>query len=109
MKVILLQDVNKLGKKYEVKNVSDGHARNFLIPKGFVKPATKEALEWLEIQKEMIKKNEEDDLKQAETQASSIDGMELMIPVKVGNEGEMFESINSQKISERFKELRFDI
>ena len=109
MKVILLQDINKLGKKYEIKNVSDGHARNLLIPKGLVKPATKEALEWLEIQKEMIKKNEEDDLKQAETQASSIDGMELMIPVKVGNEGEMFESINSQKISERFKELGLDI
>ena len=44
MKVILLQDVDKIGKKYEVKDVAAGHARNFLIPKGLAKPATEEAL-----------------------------------------------------------------
>ena len=109
MRVILLQDVNKLGKKHEVKNVSDGHARNFLIPKGLVKPATKEALEWLELQREILKKQEEDDLKQTQVQVSSIDGMELIIPVKIGDEGQLFESINAQKISEKFKELGFDI
>ncbi|MDO8558760.1 MAG: 50S ribosomal protein L9 [bacterium] len=109
MKVILLQDVNKLGKKYEVKNVSDGHARNLLIPKGLVKPATKEALEWLEVQKEILKKSAEDDLNKTEDIASSIDGMELVITVKIGDEGQLFESINAQKISERFKELNFDI
>lgn len=109
MKVVLLQDINKIGKKHEVKNVSDGHARNFLIPKGLVKPATKEALEWLEIQKEILRKKSENDLKKTEEQASSIDGMEVVITVKTGDEGEMFESINAQKISERFKELGFDI
>ncbi len=109
MKVILLQDVNKLGKKYEVKNVSDGHARNLLIPKGLVKPATKEALEWLEVQKEILRKSAENDLKKSEDIASNIDGMELVITVKIGDEGQLFESINAQKISERFKELNLDI
>ena len=109
MRVILLQDVNKLGKKHEVKNVSDGHARNFLIPKGLVRPATKEAMEWLELQKEILKKQEEDDLKQTQVQVSSIDGMELIIPVRIGDEGQLFESINAQKISEKFKELGLDI
>ena len=52
MKVILLQDVENLGKKYEVKNIKTGYARNFLIPKGLVKPATDEALEWLKTVKE---------------------------------------------------------
>lgn len=109
MKVILLQDVNKVGKKFEVKDVSSGHARNFLIPRGLAKPATKEALEWLDIQKEITRKKAEDDLKETEGRASSIDGMELVIPVKVGDEGEMFESITAQKISEKFKELGFNI
>lgn len=109
MKVILLQDINKLGRKYEVKNVSDGHARNLLIPKGLVRPATKEALEWLEIQKEIIRKKEEDDLKQTQEKVSGIDGRELIIQVKVGQEGQLFESINAQKISEKFKELGFNI
>lgn len=109
MRVILLQDIDKVGKKYEVKNVSDGYARNFLIPKGLVRPATEEALEWLEIQKEILRKTAEEDLKKTETRASSIDGMELIIPVKIGDSGELFESINAQKISEKFKELGFDI
>ena len=103
MRVILLQDVDKVGKKYEVKNVSDGHARNFLIPKGFVKPATEEALEWLKIQKEILRKKAEEDLKKAEEQASAIDGMEVVIPVKVGDEGQLFESVASQKILEKLK------
>ena len=51
MKVILLQDVRKLGAKYDVKNVADGYARNFLIPKGLVKIATQAVLYELEAEK----------------------------------------------------------
>ena len=109
MKVILLQDIDNLGKKYEIKNVADGHARNFLIPKGLVKPATEEALEWLEVQKEILRKKAEDDLKKTAGEASSIDGLEVVIQVKLGNEGQLFESITSQKISEKLKEMGFDI
>ena len=47
MKVVLLEDVEKVGKKYEVKEVKDGFARNFLIPKNLAKLATKEVLEWV--------------------------------------------------------------
>ena len=60
MRVILLQDIDKLGKKYDVKEVSDGYARNFLIPNGLVKQTTKESLKWVKVQKEIeIKKSEE--------------------------------------------------
>lgn len=109
MKVILLQDIKDIGKKYDVKNVADGHARNLLIPKGLVKPATPEALKWLEIQKEIISKKAEEDLKGIQEMASSIDGMEVAVSVKIGDEGQLFESINSQKISERLKELGFEV
>ena len=109
MKVILLQDIEKVGKKYEVKEVADGYVKNFLIPKGLVKPATKENLKWLEAQKEIEAKKAEEELKKIQEQASTIDGEELIIPVKIGDEGQLFESITSQKIYEKLKESGFNI
>ncbi|MBI2624950.1 MAG: 50S ribosomal protein L9 [Candidatus Nealsonbacteria bacterium] len=109
MKVILLQDVEKLGKKFELKDVSDGHARNFLIPNGLAKKASEEALKWLEMQKEIISKKEEEDLKKNQDAASNMDGLEVMIPVKTGDDKQLFESINAQKISEKLKELGYEV
>ena len=109
MRIILLQDIDKLGKKYEIKEVADGYARNFLIPKGLAKPATKEVLVWLETQKEIKLKKAEEELKKAQDFASSLDGLEVVILVKIGEEGQLFESITSQKISEKLKELGFEV
>lgn len=109
MRVILLQDVENLGKKYEIKEVKNGYARNFLIPKGLAKMATKEALLWLETQKEIEAKKAEEELKKVQEIASAIDGQEIIIPVKIGEDGQLFESITSQKISEKLKESGFEI
>ncbi len=109
MKVILLQDIENLGKKYEIKKVADGYARNFLIPKGLAKKATKEALLWLETQKEIEVKKAEEELKKVQDLASAIDGQEIIIPAKIGEEGQLFGSITSQRISEKLKELGFEI
>lgn len=109
MKVILLKDVDKLGKKYEIKKVADGYARNFLIPKKLARLVDKQALKWLEVQKEIEVKRTEEELKKAQELASKIDGQEITIPVKVGENGQLFESINVQKISEKLEELGFEI
>ncbi|MBZ9578645.1 50S ribosomal protein L9 [Patescibacteria group bacterium] len=109
MRVILLQDIDKIGKKYEVKEVKAGFARNFLIPKGLAKPATKKALKWLENQKEIRARKDEEELKKIQDFASSIDGLELVIPVKIGEKEQLFESITSQKILEKLKERGFEI
>ncbi len=109
MKIILLQDVENLGKKYEVKNVKAGYARNFLIPKGLVKPATKEVLKWLETQKEIETKLAEEELKKVQNFVSEVDGLEITISVKVGEEGQLFESITPQKIAEKLKTDGFEI
>jgi len=109
MKVILLKDVEGLGKKYEIKEAKDGHARNFLIPHGLAKPATKEALIWLETQKETETKKSEEELKKIQDVASAIDDQEIMISVKIGEEGQLFEGISAQKIVDKLKELGFEI
>ena len=104
MKVILLKDIDKIGKKLELKNVSDGYAKNFLLPNNLAKPATSQAIEWLKIQQVIQKKKAEEDLKAAESKASEIDGSEIMMPVKIGEEGQLFESITAQKIADKLNE-----
>jgi large subunit ribosomal protein L9 len=71
--------------------------------------ATKQALKWLSDQKEVIEKEAEEDLKKEQALASSFDGLELNIAVKVGDEGQLFESINATKIAEKLKEMGFEI
>jgi large subunit ribosomal protein L9 len=109
MKVILLKDIENLGKKYEVKNISDGYARNYLIPRKLAKVANEKNLKWLEKQKEKEEKKAEKELKKVQEAASAIDGQEVVISVKVGENGQLFESITIQKIYEKLKELGFEI
>ncbi len=109
MKVILLQDVEGLGKKYDLKEVKNGYARNFLLPGKLVKAATRQALKWLADQKEVIEKEAEEDLKKAQALASGLDGLELNIAMKIGEEGQLFESVNTQKIVEKLKEMGFEV
>jgi len=109
MKVILLKDVENLGKKFDVKEVKPGHARNLLIPQGLVKPANKESLKWLEAQKKNDAEKVEEDLKKVQEIASSLDGTEMTILVKTGDDGQMFESINTQKIADKIKEMGFNV
>ena len=104
MKVILIQDVENLGKKYEVKEVKEGFARNFLFPNKLAEPATEKAMKWLETQSEIIKKEQEKDFKKTQLAVSKIDGSELSFLVKVGDKGQLFESISSQKIKDKIEE-----
>lgn len=107
--IILLQDIDNLGDKYEIKQVALGYARNFLFPQKLAKLATQENLR--EIEK--IKKNEmekiEEELKRVQELASKLDGLEVTISVKVGKRSQLFESITATKITERLKELGFPL
>ena len=109
MKIILLQDIENLGSKYEVKEAKPGYARNYLIPKGLAKPATKKLLEWAKIQQEKQEKKAEEELKKITEIVSKLDGLEITIPVKVGLENQLYESINIQKIKESLKVQGFEI
>ena len=109
MKVILLKDIEKLGRKYEVKEVKDGFARNFLIPKKLAKIATRENLRWLEDIKKSLQKKAEEELKKVQKLASELDGKELLIELKKGKKGQLFQSINRRFISEELKKIGFYI
>ncbi|MCD6271170.1 50S ribosomal protein L9 [bacterium] len=109
MKVILLKDIEKLGKKYEVKEVSDGYARNFLIRRGLAKPATEKLIKWAEEQRKLAEKKAQEQLKKVQKLASKLDGQEIEFVVKVGKQEELFESINQMKIAKKLKEMGFDI
>ena len=109
MKVILLQDIENTGKKYELKNVADGYAKNFLFPKKMAQLATKNAIAWAETQREIAAKVTEKELQVMQTKASALDGQEITIEVKVGDKNQLFESITAQKIAEQLKENKFDI
>jgi len=109
MKVILLKDVQGLGKKGEIKNAADGHARNFLIPKGLVRMATDRAIKELEQEKALEEQKAGQELQRVEETVSQIDGLEIEVPVKVDETGKLYGSINDQKISQLFKDKGFDI
>ena len=109
MKVILLENIEKIGKKYEIKKVADGFARNFLFPKKLAKLATEKNLKWLGEQKEIENKETKKELEKLQEIASSIDGLEIPISVKVGEKNQLFETINSQKIFDKLKEMDFKI
>lgn len=109
MKVILLQNVPNVGKKFEIKEVAEGYARNFLLSKRLAQPATSEALEWLKVQKDLVEQKAENELKKTQDLASRLDDIELPIALKVGDEGQLFESVNAQKIAEHLKKAGYDI
>lgn len=109
MKVILLKDIENIGKKGEVKNVANGYARNFLFPKNLAKIATKEAIGELEKQKELEEKKAEEELKATQEIVKKVDGLEIEMPVKVDEQGKLYGSINEVEISKILTDKRFDI
>jgi large subunit ribosomal protein L9 len=98
MKVILLKNVDKLGKEGEVKEVADGYARNFLIPQNLAAQATEQVLQ--EAKSSAIKKSKEEqmDLEETQKMAEQLDGRELFIKVKE-KDGTLFGSVNEKTIA----------
>jgi large subunit ribosomal protein L9 len=109
MKVILLKDIKNLGKEGDVKEVADGYARNFLLPKNLVKIATKKALKELEKEKELEAKKAEKELKAIQGIVSQVDGQEIGISRKLKKDGEIYGSITPHKISQVLKKKGFDV
>ena len=110
MQVILLEDVKSHGKKGEIVNVSDGYARNFILPKKLGVEATAKNLNDLKLQKAAEEKKQQEILAQAQALKTEIEGKSILLKIKAGEGGRTFGSISTKEISAAVKEqLGFDI
>lgn len=100
MIVILLKDVKGTGKAGEIVKVSDGYARNMLLPKGFAKEATEGNVRNLEKQKALAAEKHQVQKEAAQKQAKELEKMTLTIQSKGGENGKLFGSITSKDIAE---------
>lgn len=104
MKIILLEDVKSLGKKGTIVNVSDGYARNMLIPKKLGVPATPKNLNDLKLQKAHEEKVAQEALEAARALGEKVSASEVTVSIKTGEGGKVFGSISAKEIAEAAKE-----
>ena len=110
MKVILLEDVKSLGKKGQIVNVSDGYARNMILPKKLGVEATSRNLNDLKLRKANEEKVAQENLDAARAFAEELSTKEVILTLKVGEGGRTFGSVSSKEISEAAKkQLNLDI
>ena len=110
MKVILLEDVKSLGKKGQIVNVSDGYARNMILPKKLGVEATYKNLNDLNLRKANEEKVAQENLDAAKAFAEELSTKEVILTLKVGEGGRTFGSVSSKEISEAAKkQLNLDI
>ena len=100
MKVILLQDVKKMGKKGDVIEASDGYARNYLFPRKLAEEATANALHVVNAKKENERKKKLAELEAAQKLAAELKGKEVTINAKAGDSGRLFGAINNKDVAE---------
>lgn len=104
MKVILLEDVKKLGKAGDVVNVSDGYARNMLLPKKLGVEANAKNLNDLKLKKAHQQKLAQSNLEAAQDFARNLENKEIVLTLKVGENGKTFGSISAKEISDAAQE-----
>lgn len=109
MRVILKQNIDRLGSAGDIKNVSDGYARNFLLPKGLVFEATKSNLKRWENEKKAREKKKEIELQKAQEKTQEFEKISCTISVKTGEDNKMFGSVTVSHIAESLKKLGFEI
>jgi large subunit ribosomal protein L9 len=100
MKVIFIKDVKGQGKKGQVKEVSEGYAANFLLPRGLVRPATDGNVKTLENQAAAEQRRKDNEKEEAQQLGKKIDELTLTMKAKSGEGGRLFGAITSKQIAE---------
>ena len=109
MKVILNQDVIGLGEEGDIKDVTDGYARNFLLPKKLVVPHTKEFLAVLEHKRVSIEKRKEEKRLEAAGLKERLEAEEIRFSVPAGENGKLFGSVNNTNVAVELEKRGFQI
>lgn len=100
MKVILQQEVKKLGQKGAIIEVSEGYARNYLLPQKLAIPATNSNVNTAKLQKEAETRKQQRILDEAKVLAAQMSKVEVSIPVKMGEGGKLFGSVTAKDIAD---------
>lgn len=109
MEIILLEDIDKLGEQFEVVEVADGYARNFLLPQGKAQMATDSNLKQLEQRKEKQKQQKQARKQKLEDMISKLEGRKFTFEMKVGDKDQLYESITAQKIANKLQDEDFEV
>lgn len=110
MKVILQKDISNLGDAGDVKEVADGYARNYLLPKKLVIRWNESSKKAMDHQAHLIKVKKEKRKKQSEKIADAIKALELQIKAKVGEDGsKLFGSVTTIDVAKKLKEAGYEI
>lgn len=110
MKVILKTDVKGSGKAGQLVNVSDGYARNFLLPKGLAMEANAQAMNDFKNKEQAAKHRQEMEIKAAKEAAAALAGKTVKISAKAGQGGKLFGSVTSKEVAEALgKQLGVEI
>ncbi len=104
MKVILNQDVKGQGKKGEMVEVSEGYARNYLLPRNLAVKATTDNINAMKLKEKARLKQIEKEKEQAKAYAQRLDGVVVKVRAKGGENGKLFGSVTSKEIAEALKE-----
>jgi large subunit ribosomal protein L9 len=104
MRVILTQNVPKLGRSGEVKNVADGYAINFLVPNKLATPTTAAALQGVAQKQAAEQKTAEAHLKALQHLKTKLENKILKINVKVNDKGSLFAQVKAHEIAQKIKE-----
>ena len=104
MKVLLIKDVKSLGKAGEVKEVKDGHGKNFLIGKDFAKHATPEIIAQHKADELQKAKDQESEIERLKEIALKLDKAEIIITKKLGKNGHLFGAITKDEVAHALKE-----
>ena len=100
MQVILKQDVKGTGKKGELHKVSDGYARNFLLPKGLAIEADAQAINDLKNKQAAAEHHTQEDIARCKEEAAKIDGKTVTVQAKAGKEGKLFGAVTGKEIAQ---------
>ncbi|WYP26545.1 50S ribosomal protein L9 [Alkalihalobacillus sp. FSL W8-0930] len=106
MEVIFLEDVKGKGKKGEKKNVSEGYARNYLLPNNLAVTATKGNLKDLEAKQKSADKKQEEELADAQAYKEELEALTVEIKAKSGEGGRLFGAISTKQIAETLKKMK---
>ena len=104
MKVILQQDVRDHGKKGQMVEVSDGYARNYLLPRKLAVPATADAMNTMKLQEKARQRKMEEEKARARENAGKLESVVVKIAAKAGEGGRLFGSVTNKDISDALRE-----